>query len=44
MEPAYVKSDKGLGVEFFIRSWNRSQLLDSRDAHSYLEKNRRWFS
>ena len=42
-EPAYVKSDKGSGLDFFIRSGNRSQLLDSRDAHIYLEKNRRWF-
>ena len=41
-EPAYVKGDKG--SEFFIRSGNRSQLLDTRDAHNYLEKNRRWFT
>lgn len=42
-EPAYVRSEKGSGSEFFFRSGNRSQLLDSRDAHIYLEKNRRWF-
>lgn len=41
-EPAFVKGDKG--TEFFIRTGNRNQLQDSRDTHTYLEKNRRWFS
>lgn len=40
-ELAFVKGERG--TEFYIRSGNRSQLLDSRDAHNYIEKNRRWF-